>query len=463
MKPISLFFVLMILFPAFGQDRNTELDRRLKNSIFLEVAVNKTKCYIGEPIIATYKLYSSVEAVSQVVKNPAFSGFQVRDLVRPADKSKGREIIDGVNFDVHIIRKLQLTPVEQGVLRLDPLVMSNKIRLVDSQGNKISLLNGIAGDFSSQNGNYGLNISSVPIDVEVLPAPASSKVPTYEGATGSFSMNIRVSKDRFQPDEEGMLTITVVGKGNFDQVALPQIEWPAGIKVFPAKTGGNYTKGDSNSSGYKVFGIVFTGSKPGAYTLMPVKFSYFDENMRRFNTITYKPLTFYIDEPTSAAQTGIDHVLGNDQNRIALLAGAAVVAGLLLILLLIRRKKERPVRRRVSSVNETPLPAKPGVQPVENYLKSATDSLHQKGNLFFNQLKQGVIHFFEDRYELPAALFNRSSLQKVMNDDGRNSGLQQDVLNLLTEIEMNIYSGGGLDANRARLLDKTTQLLRQLQ
>ncbi len=454
----------MILLPAFGQDRNAELDRRLKDNIFLDVAVNKTKCYVGEPIIVTYKLYSSVEAVSQVVKNPAFSGFQVRDLVRPADKSKGRETIDGVNFDVHIIRKLQLTPVEQGVLRLDPLVMSNNIRLVDSQGKRISLLNGITGDFSSQNGNYGLNISSVPINVEVLPEPTSSKVPSYEGATGSFSMNIRVSKDRFQPDEEGMLTITIVGKGNFEQVALPHLEWPAGIKVFPAKTGGNYATGDSNSNGYKVFGIVFSGSKPGAYTLMPVKFSYFDENTHRFNTITHKPLTFYIDEPTSAAQTGIDDVLGNDQNRIALLAGGAVVAVLLLILLLIRRKRERPVRRRVTSaVNGTPPPSKPGVRPVNDYLKPSADNLHQNGNLFYNQLKQGVIHFFEDRYEVPAALFNRTSLQHVMNENGQNADLQQDVLNLLTEIEMNIYSGGGLDANRARLLDKTTQLLKRLQ
>lgn len=70
--------------------------------------------------------------------------------------------------------------------------------------------------------------------------------------------------------------------------------------------------------------------------------------------------------------------------------------------------------------------------------------------------------FFEDRFALPAVLFNRTSLKQSMTDNKVTAPLQEEVLNLLTEVEMNIYSGGGLDADKSSLLAKTRNILSRL-
>lgn len=49
-----------------------------------------------------------------------------------------------------------------------------------------------------------------------------------------------------------------------------------------------------------------------------------------------------------------------------------------------------------------------------------------------------------------------------MTDNAVNASLQEEVQNLLTEIEMNIYSGGGLDADKTSLLAKARNILGKL-
>jgi hypothetical protein len=59
-------------------------------------------------------------------------------------------------------------------------------------------------------------------------------------------------------------------------------------------------------------------------------------------------------------------------------------------------------------------------------------------------------------------LFNKSVLKETMTQKNVPEHLQNEVFNTLTEIEMNIYSAGGMDGDRARLLEKTKTVLKAL-
>ncbi|MGJ7031133.1 BatD family protein [Niabella hirudinis] len=475
MKRFGLLTVLLLASLIMAAQRNV-LEARLKSSIYLNVYANKTICYVGEPIIVTYKLYSSLESVSEVVKDPAFAGFEFRDLISSGDGMVSRETVNGESFDVHTIRKVQLTPLEAGKLELDPMVISNRIKLANGAGNRSAILDGIDDNIPLKNGEYRMTISSVPITINVNDAPTNAHAPVYNGAVGDFKMNIHLSKINFIPGERGTLQITITGAGDFNQVTQPAVTWPREMVVYPANVQEQYNRNSRTGPGTKIFTIPFTTGKVGTYTLMPIRFSYFDAKQNRYNTINNPPITFYSREPGATRRgTGVTTTqTERTDNFGALLAGLGIVALLLLILMLVRRsgkkgiaakakKGEGPSTAMVAVSTEAPRQTVP--QPamtVDMLLRPAENNVSKAGSSFYSQLKQGMLQFFEQRYQVSAALFNKAALKENMTFRNVPESLQEEVFHTLTEIEMNIYSAGGMDSDRIKMLEKTKAVLNKL-
>lgn len=460
-----LIFLLVASFPVIAQ-RNV-LEGRLRSSIYLNVYANKTNCYVGEPIIVTYKLYSSLESVSEVVKDPAFNGFEFRDLISSGDGVVSRETVNGETFDVHTIRKVQLTPVEAGKLELDPMVIANRIRLVDGSGNRSSILDGIDDNIPLKNGEFRMTIASVPITINVGQAPANAPAAVYNGAVGDFKMNVKLSKINFTPGERGTLRITISGTGDFSQVTQPAVEWPKEMVVYPPDIEEQYDRNSRTAPGVKTFTIPFTIGKVGTYTIVPIRFAYFDARQNRYNTISNPAITFYSREPGSARrdQGPVTNNAERNDNFGALLAGLGGVALLLLVLFLVRRSKRK--RAAVPSARQQPVIAEPAVHEpaplgIDVLLQPAENAVSKAGSSFYSLLKQGMIQYLEQRYQVAAALFNKTSLKESMTLQNVPQTLQDEVFHTLTEIEMNIYSAGGMDGDRMRMLEKTRAVLKKL-
>ena len=45
---------------------------KIRRNLFLKIMVDKRSCFFGEPVLATFKLYSRLESKSDIVKNPWF-------------------------------------------------------------------------------------------------------------------------------------------------------------------------------------------------------------------------------------------------------------------------------------------------------------------------------------------------------------------------------------------------------
>ncbi|MBS1660469.1 MAG: BatD family protein, partial [Bacteroidetes bacterium] len=91
---------------------------KIRKNLFVKVQVDKNSCYVGEPIVATYKLYSRLSSESRVTKRPSLNGFSVYDMVDPASDQVSVEKLGGKDYTVHIIRKTQLIPLQAGNIDL---------------------------------------------------------------------------------------------------------------------------------------------------------------------------------------------------------------------------------------------------------------------------------------------------------------------------------------------------------
>ncbi len=105
-------------------------EKTAKN-LFIKLDVNKKTCYVGEPIVATYELYTRLPSETTITDAPSFNGFSVNDL--DINSNSTLENYNGRKYNVYTIRKVELYPLQSGNITLGSMAASNKVTFVKSQ------------------------------------------------------------------------------------------------------------------------------------------------------------------------------------------------------------------------------------------------------------------------------------------------------------------------------------------
>src|SRR5688572_2495400 len=194
---------------------------KMQENLFMKVLVDKRTCFVGEPVTAVFKLYSRLESKSDIVKNPGFYGFTVQDMVNLDDKLMTVEAVNGKSFDVHIVRKVQLYPLQPGVFNIDPMEVQNQVEFSKSAVAKKTEQEIVEGVFDDKDHErkvntvvFENNMKTEPVVITVKPTPPKNKPEEYNGATGNFRINATLSDQELVKNQEGDLIITISGKGN---------------------------------------------------------------------------------------------------------------------------------------------------------------------------------------------------------------------------------------------------------
>ena len=300
----------------FGPPARDEVDRdyvlkpgenvkdKIRKNLFVKVQVDRNTCYVGEPIVATYKLYSRLSSESRVTKRPYLNGFSVYDMVDPGSDPVSVEKLNGKAYTVHIIRKTQLIPLQPGSIDLDPVEVENTVHFVKGgaraeprrTGNPIrDLLDQLtderdAGPEISEN----VTLDTKPLTITVKPLPDENKPANYNGAVGSFSVEASLADKNVAAQDEATLHVVVKGKGNLPVINAPTVDWPAGIEAFDPTAKEDVNKTVVPMSGTKSFDYVFTAKTPGHYTIPAVNFSWFDPSSQTYKTAGSEPLDLQV-------------------------------------------------------------------------------------------------------------------------------------------------------------------------
>src|SRR5689334_2101285 len=170
--------------------------QKIRQNLFLKLTLDKSSCYVGEPLVATFKLYSRLQSKSNIIKNPGFYGFSVYDMVNVNDQAQSEEKLNGHWFDVHTVLKVQLYPLQSGEFTIDPMEVANEVEFSRSVVNKKTeqeVTENMYGNKPDDNENkdaevYKINIKTDPVTVKVRPLPVKNATDTFAGAVGNFSI-----------------------------------------------------------------------------------------------------------------------------------------------------------------------------------------------------------------------------------------------------------------------------------
>jgi hypothetical protein len=394
---------------------------KIKRNLFVKVSVNKNRCYTGEPVVATFNLYSRLQSKSDILKNPGFYGFTTYDMENLADKVSNEERINGQMFTVHTIRKVQLYPLQAGILTIDPMVIKNTVEFSEKGSDK-KIEQEIAEGSSRKNMEDDLpaegtkrvetEIETLPLTITVNPLPEKNKPVAYTGAVGRFQIAAEVGKEVIAMNEEGYFTLTISGKGNFIQTVAPAVQWPAGAEGFEPVVTDELDKTRIPLTGSRRFRFPFVCSKPGTYSIPAVRFSFFNTDSNQYQTIQSKPVVFTVSnerKKTGAEETNKTSIRDASEKsaKRALLIVAMLVAAVLIYWII---SKKKPVKKL-----EEPPPPLPTVRELLEPAKAVAES---DTKLFYTTLQNSLLSFAAHYFNTDSSTSTKDGLRGKMVLEG---------------------------------------------
>ena len=268
------------------------------SDIFLKMELSRTKVVVGEPVIATLKLYQRVNVAGfENVSFPTFNGFWSQEVEAPTNIEFAREVVDGQIYNAALLRKFVLIPQQQGPIKIDPAEMVCLVNVrVSSAGH--SIFDGFFDDYRT----IRKKVSSGPATVNVSPLPSGAPA-SFAGGVGTFDISARVSKDTLKTHEAASLIVTVSGKGNVSLLETPKVNFPPDMEVYDTKIS---DKVDRNGlSGSKQYEFPFIPRSHGDFVIEPISYSYYDVNKDRYVTLRTEALPFTVERGNETDASGI--------------------------------------------------------------------------------------------------------------------------------------------------------------
>ena len=437
---------------------------KIRQNLFVKVIVDKKNCYVGEAVLATFKLYSRLESKSDIVKNPGLYGFTVYDMVSLGDKQVTTEKFNGKIFDVHTIRKMQLYPLQAGLFTVDAMEIKNKVEFSRSAVTKKTeqeITEGLLGNNDNEMPAEGkevfeTHIHTEPVLINVKAVPEKSKPLNFNGAAGNFTISCFSSKNKLKKNEEGFLEIKVSGKGNFIQLSAPAIQWPEGMEGFEPMVKDSLDKTTSPLTGSRTFRYPFVSSMAAVYLIPALSFSYFNTDSGGYKTITAPAVQVSVsneekvissitpEQPLEKTPSG--------KNYLLVVIVIFLVGGVVLFAL---QRKRKPMHPAIEPAMKLPISA-------QQALTAVYHQIHGDDKNFYSSLQQSIWQFFNDHFNLSGSEMNKNVLLLKLTGRGIDKKLLTEVDDLLQVCERGMFTNANPGRDKETLLKQTRLLMEEI-
>lgn len=459
---------------------------KVNRNMFVKLELNKTSCYVGEPVIATYKLYTRLKSESNLVKNPSFNGFSVIDLQQPDNLTYTREKVNGREYNVYIVRKSQLYPLQPGNLELDPAEIENNVHFIkEAYANRqADMLSDIFQQFEGAGipaegmEDQKVTLKSKPASIIVKALPDTNVPASFNGAVGKFNITAALEKNNFTTDDAGKFNVIISGAGNLQLVNAPDINWPAGFEAFDPQTTDELEKTAVPVSGRKIIAYTFTMSSPGTYTIPAVRFSYFDPEQKKYKTDSTRPIEFTVTKGTGIKndslalvkkeKAGILNSFFSNRRWVVSTVAVLIICGLIVWLKRDKKREEKIKEEKAAlQAEQERIAAETIAEPEEvkpvNYLEGAGDLLYGNATDFYTALNSGLKLYLSQKLHLPVESINKKNIAEYLDKKNIPTDTVIQLQQILSDVELQLYAPFSADDKRQQLLDDAATIIQLLE
>lgn len=427
------------------------------SDLFLTLSLSRSSVVIGEPVIATVKLYQRAVNISglESASFPSFNGFWSQEIEAPSNIEFQRETYDGQIYNAAVLRKFLLIPQRQGQITIDPAELVCLVSIRVSSGGH-SIFDGFFDDY--RNVRKKVQSKAMTVNVAALPsgAPAS-----FGGGVGEFTISAEVSKDSLKTHEAASLIVSVTGKGNVSLLEAPKVSFPPDMEVYDTKVTSNIAPG--GMSGTRKYEYPFIPRSYGDFVIDPIKYSYYDVNQKKYVTLQTQPIDLKVlkgNETESSGAVVVPGVSRKDvrnldsdiryinvkdpglvaKGRFLVGSGLFWMIALLLIALavtlwlLLRRMAARKADIAGTRNRKATKMALKRLQLADTFLKQ---NLY---TAFYEELHKALLGFISDKLTIPVAELSRDRIAEALKEGNVPEEYINTFIGILDACEFARYS-----------------------
>lgn len=270
-------------------ERTEEAAPPFDELIFLKMDVPE-RLYVGQSTQVELKMYVSSQAqllgLANLERNT--DGFTVSEITK---HQESRERYNGDDYRV-LTWPFTITPIHSGeqTLHFQSTVTA---QLPGPKDRRTPFGSTFFNDFFRS--TEQLILHTKPLKIQVLPLPASDQPPSFNGAIGNFALKVYPDREETVQGEPIMLSIEMVGEGNFERINSPSIPKNEQWRIYEPES--TFTPHSENNGlrGSKRFDYLMVPEKAGFPDLPVFTVAYFDPEAERYIELSAPPIQIKVN------------------------------------------------------------------------------------------------------------------------------------------------------------------------
>lgn len=251
----------------------------LGKNLFIRVEPDKDRAYVGEQVVLTYKVYSTIKYENmQMVKAPNYTKCITEEFNVDINAEPKIETYNNKRYYSNVFKKIALYPTEDGEIVIPPIMMEGTA-LIPQQ---VSVMSGMDIQMETPK-SVKLYTNQVKLNVLKLPLPVPA---SFSGGVGKFTLQAAVENTTIGEGEPVKLIMKVRGTGNLKILQAPELNFEKSLQTYPPNVTEEIDNNGNVIQGNKIFEYLIMPDNTGNFRLPPVEFSYFDIEKNAY--VTYK-------------------------------------------------------------------------------------------------------------------------------------------------------------------------------
>jgi hypothetical protein len=441
--------------------------------VFIRTGVSKNKCYVGEQVTITQKIYSRLQMIGfQKFAQPTYDGFYSQ---AQESTSKGQAIVenvDGVNYYTYELFRSSAIANKTGKISLSPVEGDVVVRRQTNAKPK-NIFEQFFGSAGYE--DVPVNVKSKSLVVEVLDVPQAGRPASYYGAVGDFSYKVATTRNELKANDAFNLKMTISGKGNIKLIDAPKLSLPESFETYDPKI--------SEAGNTKTFDYLIIARSEGEFKLENLDFSYFSLEQKKYITIPAPEIKINVlpaDPNSKGAQVYIQQSqVKETENDIRYIKKGDFVLLkseteffnsskhiLLLILPLLALGTGLFLRRNYIKNNSNAVLVKErkAAKLAKKQLVNAEKLMQQnKKDEFYTEILTALNSYIGNKLNIPVADLSREKITTVLNQKQVDPQSTSKLVSTLETSEYAKYAPGAVSGDLQQVYKNTMELITDLE
>lgn len=442
------------------------------NDLFIKVSANKRRVHEQEPVLLTYKVYTTVDLTQLEGKMPDLTGFHTQEVQLPQQKSFHLERVNGKNYRCVTWSQYVMYPQMTGDLKIPSITFKG---IVVQQNRSVdpfeAFFNGGSGYVEVHR-----NIDAPGITIHVDPLP--TRPANFSGGVGKFNISAQLNKTDVKAGNPVNLRIVVGGIGNLKLIKQPTVVFPKDFDKYDPKVT-DKTKLTSNGvEGNMIYDILVVPRNQGKYHINPITFTYFDTDLNQYKTIKTQAFDITVGKGDGSNGNVSDYTDEKDQDIHALKLGdthqhaidefffgsstywiALLIPLLAFIVLLVIFRQ-----RAIDNADLVKMRGKKANKVATKRLRTANKLMWAgKANEFYDEVLRALWGYMGDKLNMPAEKLSRENIVETLQSHDVDEETIRKFTSALDECEFERYAPGDVAGNMNKTFDSAMTAITRIE